>query len=60
MRVSLKTMDDCYQEDDPQNPYGELGDYPKLLEKAWKEFHDQGLDYFIAYEGAKPINFIKG
>ncbi|MBU1071267.1 hypothetical protein KKG65_02535 [Patescibacteria group bacterium] len=30
----LKTFDACYQKDDPQNPYGKLGDYLKVAKKA--------------------------
>ena len=35
LNVFLKTFNQCYQKDDPQNPYGELGDYIETAKKAW-------------------------
>lgn len=56
LRVYLETLDNCFQNDDPQGPYGELGDYLKVAEKVWYEHHDSNrIEYFIAYKGEKPV-----
>ncbi len=47
----LHTFNMCYQKDDPQNPYGELGDYIKQSEIAWHEHDGKGrMEYYIAYD----------
>ena len=56
LKVFLKTFDACYQKDDPQNPYGELGDYLKVAEKVWHRHHKTNrLEYFLVYKGKKPV-----
>ncbi len=56
LKIYLKTLDDCFGNDDPQNPYGELGDYLKVAEKVWFEFHDSDrLEYFIAYKNDEAV-----
>ena len=35
LEVFLKTFDQCYKKDDPQNPYGELGDYLVSAKNCW-------------------------
>lgn len=50
LEVFLKIFDACYQKNDPQNAYGELGDYLKVAEKVWHRHHKTNrLKYFIAY-----------
>lgn len=34
LNVFLETFNDCYQKDDPQNLYGELGNYLKVAKNA--------------------------
>ncbi len=52
----LKTLDACYQKNDPQNPYGELGDYLEVARDAWNKFGKFGkIEYFIVYDGDKPV-----
>lgn len=54
--VFLKTFNACYQKDDPQNAYGELGDYLNVAEKVWHRHHQTNrLEYFIIYKGDKPV-----
>ena len=56
LKIYLKTFDDCFRNDDPQNPYGELGDYLKVAEKVWREYHDSDrLEYFIAHKEDKAV-----
>lgn len=52
----LKTFDSCFQKDDPQNPYGELGDYLKVAEKVWHRHNAANrIEYFTVYSGDKPV-----
>ena len=52
----LITFDACYQKDDPQNPYGELGDYLDVARDAWYQHKGTGkLEYFTVYNGKKPV-----
>ncbi len=55
--IFLETFNQCYQKNDSQNPYGELGGYIDTAKKAWvtKSKNDQ-LEYFIFYnENNKPV-----
>lgn len=46
----------CYQKDDPQNPYGEVGEYLALSEIAWRNNHESGrIEYFIFYNNNEPV-----
>jgi ribosomal protein S18 acetylase RimI-like enzyme len=57
LNIFQKTFDNSYQEDDPQNPYGSLGDYLKTSERAWKRHHKtKRVEYFIAYKSNKPAS----
>ena len=52
----LKTFDNSFQKDDPQNPFGELGNYLKVTEAAWHRHRGTNrLQYFIAYKEDKPV-----
>jgi ribosomal protein S18 acetylase RimI-like enzyme len=56
LKLWLKTIDDCYQLNDAQNPYGLLGVYVSLAEETWKKYHESGVvEYFMAYKGEKPV-----
>ena len=56
LQVFLKTFDACYQKEDPQNAYGELGDYLNVAEKVWHRHHQTDrLEYFIVYKDSKPV-----
>lgn len=56
LQVYLDTFNACYQKNDPQNPYGELGDYLKVAEAVWHKHRGTNrLEYFVAYEGSKPV-----
>ncbi len=50
LETFLKTFDKCYQKDDPQNPYGELGDYLEVARDSWHQHHATGkIEYFIVF-----------
>ena len=52
----LNTFDACYQKDDPQNPYGELGEYLETAKKSWHKHHQSNrLEYFIVYDGGENL-----
>lgn len=54
--VFLQVFDKCYQLDDPQNPYGTLGEYLKVAEAVWYKFKNSNrLKYFFAYKGDEPV-----
>lgn len=56
LKEFLTTFDMCYQKGDPQNPYGELGEYLKVAESVWrKHYKSNRLEYFIVYKNSKPI-----
>lgn len=56
LSVFLSTFNDCYQKDDPQNPYGEVGTYLKVTGDAWnKNNKTNNLEYFIVYKESKPV-----
>lgn len=52
----LLTVDMCYQEDDPQNPYGLLGAYLTKSETLWYQNHQSNkLEFFVFYKDDKPV-----
>ncbi len=56
LAVFLKTFDESFQKDDPQNAIGVLGDYLKITQLAWQKHHATNrLEYFIAFKGGKPV-----
>ena len=56
LNIFIDTFDKCYQKDDPQNPYGTLGDYLKITKDVWYKHHKSNrLEYFMAYKGDQPV-----
>ena len=56
LEVFLETFNNCYQKDDPQNPYGELGDYLKVAKKSWLRHNQSGrMEYFLVMDKGKPV-----
>ena len=56
LKVFLKTFSNCYQEGDPQNAYGELGDYLKVAKEVWHKHHKTNrIEYFLIYKGKNPV-----
>ncbi|MBI3632289.1 MAG: GNAT family N-acetyltransferase [Candidatus Vogelbacteria bacterium] len=56
LQVFLKTFESCYQKNDPQNPYGELGDYLKVAKDVWRKNHNlRPLEYLVVYKGNEPV-----
>lgn len=56
LEIYLDTFDKCYQKDDPQNPYGELGDYIDVARKSWEKLHDSNkIEYFTVYKNNTPV-----
>lgn len=52
----LKTFNACYQKDDPQNPYGELGDYIDVAKRVWINLSSSGkLQYFTIFSQDIPV-----
>jgi hypothetical protein len=56
LKIFLETFNQCYRKNDPQNPYGELGDYLKVAETVWHEHNQSGrIEYFMVYKSNKPV-----
>lgn len=57
LNVFLKTFNDCYKADDPQNPYGPISSgYMRSTEEVWsKHNRTDRLEYFIGYDEDKPV-----
>lgn len=56
LRTFLTVYNACYQKDDPQNAYGELGDYLGVAEAVWHKHHKiDRLEYFVVYNNAVPV-----
>ncbi len=52
--IFLDTMNRCFQKNDSQNPYGELGEYLVTAKESWIKNQDR-LQYFIVYKGEQPV-----
>ena len=56
LKIYLKVFDNSFQNNDPQNPYGELGDYLKVAEDVWHKHNKTNrIEYFIAYKDDEPV-----
>lgn len=56
LEVYIQTFDNCFQKDDPQNPYGELGEYLEACRSAWHKHHESNkIEYFIVYKDDQPV-----
>lgn len=56
LKIYLKIFDDSFQNNDPQNSYGELGDYLKVTENVWHKHNKTNkLEYFVAHKNNKPV-----
>lgn len=56
LKVFLTTFDACYQKDDPQNPYGELGNYLDVAKESWHRHNESDkIEYFIVFDGKNPV-----
>ncbi|MDP2874331.1 MAG: GNAT family N-acetyltransferase [bacterium] len=56
LQTFLTVFNACYQKDDPQNVYGELGDYLSVAEAVWHKHHKiDRLEYFVVYKDALPV-----
>lgn len=53
LKIFLDTFNRTYQKDDPQNPYGELGDYLEVARDSWHQHHHIKIEYFIIYSNEK-------
>lgn len=57
LELFSETFNNCYQKDDPQNSYGQLGKYLTVAKKAWFKHHKTNrLEYFMVYKGNKPVS----
>lgn len=56
LKVFLDTFNSCYRNDDPLNPYGELGEYLHAAKTAWLTHRGTGrLHYYITFKQEKPV-----
>lgn len=56
LKTFLKILDQCYQKDDPQNAYGELGDYLDIVKETWHKQHSSNkVEYFMVYKNNTPV-----
>lgn len=56
LEVFIKTLDQSFQKGDPQNPYGELGEYLKIVRNSWHSVKETNrLQYFIAYKDDQAV-----
>lgn len=56
LKIFLKVFEACYQKDDPQNAYGELGNYLKMAKESWHRHHETNrIEYFMIYKGSRPV-----
>lgn len=56
LEIFLTTADQCYQVNDPQNVYGQLGEFLKTIKRAWHNLHHHGkIELYLAYEQEKPV-----
>lgn len=52
----ISVINECYKENDPQNPYGSLGSYLDLAKKAWLTNNSSDFIYYIAYKDSTPVS----
>ncbi|MBP9700504.1 hypothetical protein KBD71_04460, partial [Candidatus Woesebacteria bacterium] len=56
LEVFIEIFDQSFQNDDPQNPYGTIGEGLAIARRAWRNFKGTNkLRYFIAYKEGKPV-----
>ncbi len=56
LNIFLDTMNMCFQKNDPQNPYGELGEYLETAKDGWMQNHGSDrLQYFLVYKNDQPV-----
>jgi ribosomal protein S18 acetylase RimI-like enzyme len=52
----LDIFNRCYQKNDPQNAYGELGDYLTVTKTVWEKHHQTSrIEYFLVYKKDEPV-----
>lgn len=56
LNTYIDVFNRCYQKNDPQNVYGELGDYLKSTSRIWINLHPSDyVEYFLVYDGNEPV-----
>ena len=55
LRIFLTTFDACYQKNDQQNPYGELGKYLIMAKDTWFTNESKRLCYFTVFDNQTPV-----
>lgn len=56
LEVFLQTFNECYKKDDPQNPYGELGNYIDVARESWLRHNKTDrIEYFIVFDSNEPV-----
>lgn len=57
LEIFLQTFNDCYQDNDPQNPYGEQSGYLESAKKAWHKNNSSGrLEYYVVFKNSQPVS----
>ena len=52
----IDVFDRCYQDNDPKNPYGTLGEYLEVARESWRTNASSGkIEYFIVYKDTTPV-----
>lgn len=56
LEIFLHTFNECYKKGDPQNPYGELGNYIDVAREPWLRHNETDrIEYFIVFDGNEPV-----
>lgn len=57
LKLSLDVCNKCFEKDDPNNPYGEMGDeYLKIISDSWHKHHQTDrIECFIFYKDNEPV-----
>ena len=56
LKIFLETFDNCYQKDDPQNPYGDVKGFLTSSRNSWlKHKGTERLEYYLAFKDNKPV-----
>jgi hypothetical protein len=56
LKIYIDVFDKCYQKNDPQNVYGELGDYLKSASRSWFQNHGSNYqEYYLIFDGHEPV-----
>lgn len=56
LETFINMFDQCFQPNDPQNPYGSMGDYDKIMRKSWIKLHRSNyVENYIILQNGEPV-----